>query len=232
MTCNDLQAKLANNPKDCFKESVVTIIDKFKRSRQTRFANSNKCDVNSIHVHNDKPIPYLVKQFKDSNSIKSRVYKSLTPDQQSAWLSYYDSNKQLRIMTDEQHRQFHDTHKFDVKTGMFVELASTQLESCIHQTSIASSVKRKQSNETSPNESGNDISKSLSKKSCKLIDKSPVDKIDKPIKTKRSTTKSVNHDSDSNNSDNNDEPPTKLTPPVTTTNVIKTKVARAKKSHK
>ena len=229
MTCND------------FRESIANVIDKFKRSRQTRFANSNKCDVNSIHVHNDKPIPYLVKQFKDANSIKSRVYKSLTPDQQSAWLSYYDSNKQLRIMTDEQHRQFHDTHKFDVKSGTFIEsVTTTQVDSHTQSSITPTNVKSKQSVKSDVNSDVN-VTKSSSKKSCKVVDKPTVESVDKSaVKTKRSTTKSNIHDSDNNSDDNDDEPTSTSTPsltkpssiPVTTTNVIKTKVARAKKSHK
>lgn len=102
---------------DDFKNHVNPLIIKFKKSRQTRFANSNHTNIENVHVHNDVPIWYLVKIFKVQNNIKSRLFKSLSEEQKNSWLSFYDQNKKLVLMTNEKHENFHKNNIFDVKTG-------------------------------------------------------------------------------------------------------------------
>lgn len=238
MKHNEFPMKSSSQLPTDFRESVTSIIDKFKRARQTRFANSNHCDITSIHVHNDKPIAYLVKQFKDSNSIKSRVYKSLTPDQQSAWLSYYDSNKQLRMMTEDQHRQFHDTHKFDVKSGTFIEsfidnsIKPNNLDNDSNDNTNESIPSRQSSRSIKSNKSSNNLdidhnntNESISSQSIK--------------QNKRKINSKNNLNNDSNDttiesipSQQSSQPIITQTTPVTTTNTVKTKVGRVKKTHK
>lgn len=100
-----------------YKEFVEPIISKFKKMRQTRFAKSNNVTVDNIHVHNQIPIWYLVKLFKTNYHIKSRLFKSLSDEQKTNWLSFYDQNKILVLMTTESHDNFHKNNIFDIKTG-------------------------------------------------------------------------------------------------------------------
>ena len=102
---------------DGYKEYVTQIILKFKKSRQTRFANTNNTTVDNVHVHNQIPVWYLVKLFKTKNNIKSRLFKSLSEEQKASWLAFYDQNKQLALMTVENHKNFHENNTFDVKTA-------------------------------------------------------------------------------------------------------------------
>ena len=102
---------------DDYKEYVTSIILKFKKSRQTRFANANNTTVDYVHVHNQIPVWYLVKLFKTKNNIKSRLFKSLSDEQKASWLAFYDQNKQLALMTVENHKNFHENNMFDVKTA-------------------------------------------------------------------------------------------------------------------
>lgn len=102
---------------DDFKNHVNPIIIKFKKARQTRFANLNHTNVENIHVHNEVPIWYLVKKFKTQNNIKSRLFKSLSEEQKKCWLTFYDQNKKLVLMTNENHENFHKNNIFDIKTG-------------------------------------------------------------------------------------------------------------------
>ena len=100
---------------DGFKISVQPIIEKFIKRRQTKFANTHNCKVEDVHVHNQIPIWFLVKKFKEQYGIKSRVFKSLTPEQQGNWVAFYDQHKDLKIMTNEEHTAFHTSHSFNVK---------------------------------------------------------------------------------------------------------------------
>ena len=102
---------------DDFKNHVNPLIVKFKKARQTRFANLNHMNVEDIHVHNDVPIWYLVKLFKTQNNIKSRLFKSLSDEQKANWLAFYDQNKKLVLMSNEKHEIFHKNNIFDIKTG-------------------------------------------------------------------------------------------------------------------
>lgn len=102
---------------DDFKNHVNPLIIKFKKARQTRFANVNHMNIEDIHVHNEVPIWYLVKKFKSQNNIKSRLFKSLSEEQKNCWLSFYDQNKKLVLMTNEKHENFHKNNMFDVKSG-------------------------------------------------------------------------------------------------------------------
>lgn len=102
---------------DGYKESVEPIISKFKKLRQTRFAKSNNVTIDNIHVHNQIPVWYLVKLFKTKYHIKSRLFKSLSDEQKANWLSFYDQNKILVLMTTENHDNFHKNNAFDVKIG-------------------------------------------------------------------------------------------------------------------
>ena len=106
---------------DGYKLAVEQIIEKFRKPRQTKFANSRNCTISDVHIHNHKPIWFLVKKFKEQNSIKTRVFKSLTPEQQTTWVTFYDQNKDLKIMTNEQHTQFHNTYTFNIKTETWTE---------------------------------------------------------------------------------------------------------------
>ena len=106
---------------DGFRQSVAHIIEAFIKRRQTKFANTHHCTVADVHVHNAKPIWFLVKKFKEQNGIKSRVFKSLTAEQQTEWVKFYDANKDLKVMTNDEHKQFHDGHTFNVKTESWVE---------------------------------------------------------------------------------------------------------------
>ena len=100
-----------------FKEYVEPIIGKFKRSRQTRFAKSHNVSPDDVHAHNMIPIWYLAKEFKTMNGIKSRLFKSLSEEQKSAWLTFYDQRKQITLMTTKEHEKFHSENVFDVKRG-------------------------------------------------------------------------------------------------------------------
>lgn len=102
---------------DDYKEFVEPIISKFKKMRQTRFAKTNNVTIDNIHVHNQIPIWYLVKSFKTKYHIKSRLFKSLSNEQKANWLSFYDQNKTLVLMTTENHDNFHKNNVFDIKIG-------------------------------------------------------------------------------------------------------------------
>lgn len=99
-----------------FRPSIEHIIKTFLTRRQTKFAKSHNCATSDIHAHNNKPISYLVKKFKSENSIKSHLFKSLSPEQQAAWVAFYDANKDLVIMTNGEHEEFHRTHAFNNTT--------------------------------------------------------------------------------------------------------------------
>lgn len=100
-----------------FKNSVSSIIEKYKHSRATRFAKSNSVSNDEVYAHNQIPVWFLVKRFKTQNNIKSRLFKSLTDEQKQSWLKFYDENKHLTLMTNEKHKEFHDSNIFDMKTG-------------------------------------------------------------------------------------------------------------------
>ena len=100
-----------------FRNFILPSIEKFKRSRVTRFAKSNNVSNEEVHVHNQIPVWFLVKRFKTQNNIKSRLFKSLTEEQKQLWLNFYEENKHLELMTNEKHKQFHDSNMFNVKNG-------------------------------------------------------------------------------------------------------------------
>lgn len=110
---------------DGFKTSVQPIIEKFIKRRQTKFANTHNCKVEDVHVHNQIPIWFLVKKFKEQYGIKSRVFKSLTPEQQGNWVAFYDQHKDLKIMTNEEHTAFHTSHSFNVKNESWSDGSAT-----------------------------------------------------------------------------------------------------------
>lgn len=105
-----------------FRNYLAPTIEAFKRSRITRFAKSNGVSNEDVHVHNQIPIWFLLKRFKTQNNIKSRLFKSLTDENKQAWLTFYNENKQLVLMTNEKHKQFHDSNLFDMKTGTWKSL--------------------------------------------------------------------------------------------------------------
>lgn len=105
-----------------FRNFLAPTIEAFKRSRITRFAKSNGVSSEDVHVHNQVPIWFLLKRFKTQNNIKSRLFKSLTDENKQAWLTFYNENKQLVLMTNENHKQFHDSNLFDVKSGTWKSL--------------------------------------------------------------------------------------------------------------
>lgn len=107
--------------------SVNSIITNYAKRRLTKFANAHKCNAEDVHVHNNKPIWYLMKKYKEQNAIKSRLFKSLSTEQQAAWIAFYDANKELKIMTTEEHNQFHNTHTFNPKTEQWQETAPSTL---------------------------------------------------------------------------------------------------------
>ena len=100
-----------------FRVHVMPCIEKYKRVRQTKFAKANNISVDSIYAHNQFPIWCLVKLFKSQYNIRSRLFKSLTEEQKSDWLAFYDKNKQIILMSKENHEDFHKNNSFDVKTS-------------------------------------------------------------------------------------------------------------------
>lgn len=100
-----------------FRIHVMPCIEKYKRVRQTKFAKANNISVESVYAHNQFPIWCLVKLFKSQYNIRSRLFKSLTEEQKSDWLTFYDKNKQIILMSKENHEDFHKNNSFDVKTS-------------------------------------------------------------------------------------------------------------------
>lgn len=100
-----------------FRMHVIPCIEKYKRVRQTKFAKANNISVDSVYAHNQFPIWCLVKLFKSQYNIRSRLFKSLTEEQKSEWLAFYDKNKQIILMSKENHEDFHKNNSFDVKTS-------------------------------------------------------------------------------------------------------------------
>ena len=100
-----------------FRVHVMPCIEKYKRVRQTKFAKANNISVDSVYAHNQFPIWCLVKLFKSQYNIRSRLFKSLTEEQKSEWLAFYDKNKQIILMSKENHEDFHKNNSFDVKTS-------------------------------------------------------------------------------------------------------------------
>lgn len=100
-----------------FRIHVMPCIEKYKRVRQTKFAKANNISVESVYAHNQFPIWCLVKLFKAQYNIRSRLFKSLTEEQKSDWLAFYDKNKQIILMSKENHEDFHKNNSFDVKTS-------------------------------------------------------------------------------------------------------------------
>lgn len=100
-----------------FRMHVISCIEKYKRVRQTKFAKANNISVDSVYAHNQFPIWCLVKLFKSQYNIRSRLFKSLSEEQKSEWLSFYDKNKQIVLMSKENHEDFHKNNSFDVKTS-------------------------------------------------------------------------------------------------------------------
>lgn len=100
-----------------FRIHVMSCIEKYKRVRQTKFAKANNISVDSVYAHNQFPIWCLVKLFKSQYNIRSRLFKSLTEEQKSDWLAFYDKNKQIILMSKENHEDFHKNNSFDVKTS-------------------------------------------------------------------------------------------------------------------
>ena len=111
---------------DDFKNHINPLIIKFKRARQTRFANANHVNIEDVHVHNQIPVWYLVKLFKSQNNIKSRLFKSLSEEQKNNWLTFYDQNKKLVLTTNENHELFHKNNIFDTKTETWKTVESVQ----------------------------------------------------------------------------------------------------------
>lgn len=103
-----------------YKNAVNDVVEKFKRSRIKRFVTKNGCAESDVHLHNERPIWYLVKAFKASNNLKTRTYKNITEGQKESWHQYYIDNMKLVLMTDEQHKEFHNTHEFDAKNNVWI----------------------------------------------------------------------------------------------------------------
>ena len=96
-----------------YRNAVNDIIDKFKRSRITRFTKTKNVSTDDVHVHNDKPIWYLVKIFKKNNNIRTRTYHNLPQNMKDEWIRFYEMNKQLKLMTKAEHTEWHKNNNFD-----------------------------------------------------------------------------------------------------------------------
>lgn len=103
-----------------YKQAVSDAMNKFKRSRVKRFITKHNCNETDIHIHNEVPIWHLVKSFKSTNNLKTRTFKNLSPELKEAWVHYYDSNKKLLLLTNEEHQTFHNEHTFDVKNNVWI----------------------------------------------------------------------------------------------------------------
>lgn len=110
-----------------YTEAVTDIINKFAKSRITRYAKSHNSTPDAVHVHNDIPINILVKQFKAENGIRCRTYKNLSDDMKAKWVQFYDAHKQLKMMTNAEHELFHKSNAYDVKGNMWINDASNHV---------------------------------------------------------------------------------------------------------
>lgn len=115
-----------SNEESQYKEAISAIISKFNKSRITRFANSHKLTTEQIHTHNNVPVWFLIKKFKTENNIKTRSFKNLTDDQKQLWLQYYDSHKQLQLLSNDEHNNFHNLNIFDAKNGQWINNANIE----------------------------------------------------------------------------------------------------------
>ena len=109
-----------------YTEAVTEIVNKFAKSRVTRFVKSHNLTPEQIHIHNEIPVNVLVKQFKTENSIKCRTYKNLSEDMKQKWLQFYDSHKQLKLMSNEEHNNFHKSNVYDSKTNTWNSNTSSE----------------------------------------------------------------------------------------------------------
>lgn len=99
-----------------FREAVNDIVQAFSKNRITRYAHSHNCNKEDLHVHNQIPLNILVKEFRSSNNIRIKKYENLSPEQKDAWVKFYNTNKILMFMTNDEHKTFHETMNFDDKT--------------------------------------------------------------------------------------------------------------------
>ena len=99
-----------------FREAVNDIVQAFSKNRITRYAHSHNCNKEDLHIHNQIPLNILVKEFRSLNNIRIKKYENLSPEQKDAWIKFYNTNKILMFMTNDEHKTFHETMNFDDKT--------------------------------------------------------------------------------------------------------------------
>lgn len=135
-----------------YTEAVADIVNKFAKSRITRYAKSHNVTPDAVHVHNDVPINILVKQFKTENGIRCRTYKNLSDDLKAKWLQFYDAHKQLKMLTNAEHELFHKSNTYDVKGNMWID-SSNHMSSVATKSSKSTRVTKTKTSEALSTES-------------------------------------------------------------------------------
>lgn len=106
---------------DNYRLAIKPLIISFGRNRITKYAKSHGCNNTNVHVHNQLPVSIIVNDFRTINKIKVKKFDKLSKEQQSDWITYYNNNKILQLMTNEEHDEFHKNNEFDIKTRQWYE---------------------------------------------------------------------------------------------------------------
>ena len=102
-------------------EAVQFSIDRWKKSRMSRFLRKKQIKPEEVHVHNDIPIDILVKNFKRENNIKKRLYIKLLEGEKQSWIDYYEKNRILILMSNEEHEIYHRDNEYNAALNRWVK---------------------------------------------------------------------------------------------------------------
>ena len=203
---------------ESWRESIQPCIEKWKKSRLTRYIKKMGINAKDVHVHNNLPLNVLVKEFKHSNGVKNRSFDKLTEENKKTWLEYYDTHKNLIMMTREEHEEFHERNGFNEATKEWNECATSKIDKPKSGRMKSDKPKSdkpksdklkcdKPKSDKLENDQLNDKSKSDKPKSDRLNDKLKSDKLkcDKPKSDKSKNDKPKN-DKPKNDKPKNDRP--------------------------
>lgn len=105
-----------------WRSAIYDECQRYSRMRVTKYAKSRNIANDDVVYHNEVPIWFLVKEFKKLNHIKMRKFTSLHPEHQQEWVKYYISNRLIRPMTTEEHRQYHSEYVFNERIKCFQKI--------------------------------------------------------------------------------------------------------------
>ena len=95
---------------------VEPILNEYLRKRKTRYANSHNVSIESVKVVNTISISDLFSKWKKENNIKTKLFKNLSEEQKNMWIQYFDTNKTLMLISNENQSPITPKTKTKTKT--------------------------------------------------------------------------------------------------------------------